>query len=234
MNAIPIVKTYPKDSLTEQDTVIYFYLLSKCYESEGDIISHVSTEAIKRTFKLDEDECEQVLDTLYDLDLIAEEDDNIIVGMLNGDGRKVLYCEEYVGHEDLSSVFDSMLGISESFLKSAKRAVSRSIAQKANEVIVDTQKTKLAEIKVKECANLFIACSEIVMQEEYRELDKAEYGALKKLLTKLGGVKMVKVILNYVENYDRWGTFPNVFNMVKNKDAVYAETTEKSIGDETF
>jgi hypothetical protein len=53
------------------------------------------------------------------------------------------------------------------------------------------------------------------MQEEYRAFDKAEAGSMKRLLTNLGGAKLLPLIVTYCTNF-KWGNFPNVLNLTKN------------------
>jgi hypothetical protein len=44
---------------------------------------------------------------------------------------------------------------------------------------------------------------------------------MKRLLTNLGGAKLLPLIVTYCTNFDKWGNFPNVLNLTKNKDAIY-------------
>jgi glucuronate isomerase len=54
------------------------------------------------------------------------------------------------------------------------------------------------------------------MQEEYRAFDKSWAGSMKRLLTNLGGAKLLPLIVTYCTNFDKWGNFPNVLNLTKN------------------
>lgn len=218
MNCINKVKELP-EGLTTQELCVYFYLLSRCYQEDDLIISHVSTDSLKRQFALDDEQLEMLLDSLYSNELISEEDGIVEVGYVY-DKTVILYTSEEVS-ETAGNFFIDLLELADDFISTAKRAVSRSLAQEIYEDLLTISKVKPTEITTPQLLTLFKRVVELYLQEEYRAFDKAEAGSMKRLLTNLGGVKMVGLIITYIQNFDRWGAYPNILNMTKNKDAVY-------------
>lgn len=235
MNCINKVKELP-EGLTTQEIAAYFYLLARCYEEEGRIKSHVTTESLRRQFSLDHEQLEMVLDALYDKHVI-EEDGGIVEVGYEVDKLIILYTEEESTAESLDHFSDLLIRADE-FMLSARRAVSKNLSYDIKEALLELSKVKPAEFNTPQMLKLFKAVTELVMQEEYRTFDKSEAGSMKRLLTNLGGAKLVPLIVTYCTNFDKWGNYPNVLNLTKNKDAVYGslKTIEKSekLGDESF
>jgi hypothetical protein len=224
MNCINKVKELP-EGLTTQELCVYFYLLSRCYQEDDLIISHVSTDSLKRQFALDDEQLEMLLDSLYSNELISEEDGIVEVGYVS-DKIVILYTSEEVS-ETAGNFFTNLLELADDFISTAKRAVSRSLAQEIYEDLLTISKVKPTEITTPQLLTLFKRVVELYLQEEYRAFDKSEAGSMKRLLTNLGGVKMIGLIITYIQNFEKWGEYPNILNMTKNKDAVYG--TVKSV-----
>lgn len=223
MNCISKVKELP-DGLTTQELAVYFYLLSRCYTEEDRIVSHVSTDTIKRQFALDDEQLDMVLDALFNYELISEEDGIIEVGYIS-DKAVILFTPEEVS-ESAGSLFNGLIERADDFMSTAKRAVSKTLAREIYEDFNTLSKIKPTEISTPQLLTLFKRVSELILQEEYRTFDKAEAGSMKRLLTNLGGVKMIGLIITYCQNFDKWGSYPNILNMTKHKDAVYGTVKE--------
>lgn len=235
MNCINKVKELPEQLVT-QELAVYFYLLSRCFTEDVRVVSHVSADAIKKQFSLDSEQLDSVLDSLFDCELITEEDGIIDVGYISDKVVVLFTPEELV--ESTVSIFEELLERADDFLDTAKRAVSKTLARGIKEDLVTLSKIKPTEINTPQLLLLFQRISELVLQEEYRVFDKAEAGSMKRLLTNLGGIKLINLIITYCRNFDNWGNYPNILNMTKQKDNVYGmvKTTETKSkrDDETF
>lgn len=237
MNCIKDTREIP-ESITQQETIIYFYMLSKCESVEDEIHTLVSSDSLKRMFALDEEQIEEVLDSLYNAGVIAQDDDeNIIVGYLS-DKKVVLYTADDLETTKTVNPIEPLLERATKFKNGARRPLTRSLANNIIEALTTLTKNKTTEYTIHNMFTLFKACAELELQEEYRPFDRAEAGSLKRLLTNLGSKKLVDMITTYCSHFERWGNFPNILNMVKNKDAIYGKIIKteklKSDDDEDF
>lgn len=233
MNNIPLVRSIPK-GLTDVEISSIFYLLSKTLRSGEDIISAVSETSLRRQYALDEDELEELLDSLYDKGLIEEEDDgSIIVGYYSGD-TPILYISGV--EETPEGLFNGLLEMAQSFKKLAKRPHSRHLSTNCLERVKDLSSIKPIEYKVGNLLTLYKTCLEIYLQEETRNFDKVEAGMMKNLLKSMGGIKTVQIIIAYCLGYEVWGKYPAVGIMLKNKDGIYAsiKADVSDMGEEKF
>lgn len=230
MNCIKYLRDVP--NIEGKDLIIYFYILSRCTSkescSEDYIYSFVTQESIRKTFSLNHEESEEVVEKLYQAGLIGETDiGELYVGYM--DERNYILFNEDDSEEGVANFLDKIITKSEDFIQSARRPTSKSLARAINEDLLLLTKIKDSAYSVPNLLTLFKRSCEIEMQEEYRTFDKGEAGAMKKILNKLGSKKLIGVILAYVDNFSKWGDYPNIYNMVKNQDSVYGKVSKAKI-----
>jgi len=226
MNGFSLIKPDSAiHTLGSKELLVYsFFIADVRKEDDALISSREEYEVSERLSFIDAQDAEHVTNYLEKKGLISIKRGIVYVGTCV-DNQKNLFSGNVV---DLSNEFKLLVRKARAYSRTALSPVTSSHAKRMGIAIETFSEKELSKLTVKDFYAMYNMAYTVIEQAEPREFTGKEWGQLKQFMGLYDKATALKVMLNYMLYYEKFGKTLSLGSMIFYKDDVMA-TINKTV-----